>query len=99
PSISRPRLVNDKLAGFIPALQHRTFGVAGGYADGRGGRVEAAIAGDSGDGDPSAVLSQPGAFLTIEKDIDTWGSGVGAYLETGYVAEDGPHYTQTGLLG
>jgi hypothetical protein len=99
PTVSRPRLVGDKLAGFIPSLQSRTFGVSGGYADGRGGRVEAAITGGSGEGDITSLASQPGTFLTLEKDVDEWGSGVSAYQETGYVTEGGSGFSQTGLLG
>jgi hypothetical protein len=99
PTISQPRLVGDKLAGFIPSLQSRTFGVSAGYADGRGGRVEAALTSGSGSNDLSSLVSQPGAFLTLEKDFDAWGSGVSAYQETGYVTDGGSRFSQAGLLG
>jgi hypothetical protein len=102
PTVSRPRLIGDKLAGFIPSLQARVFGVSGGYADGRGGRVEAAVTGDSGGssgGDASSLVRRPGAFLTLEKDFDAWGSGVSAYQESGYVTEGGARFRQSGLLG
>jgi len=99
PSISRPRLVSDNLAGFIPALEDRMFGVSSGISDSRGGRVEVAVTNGSSDGEPSGMASQPGGYLTLEKDFDLYGSGVGAYFESGHVSDGGESFTQTGLLG
>lgn len=96
-TLSHPRVISDALAPGHPyAPRHRLFGASAGYVTDNGFRMEGGVLkGDSGGG---------GRFLTIEKDMDETGSGVGVYGYRGRSKFSGAlswedRYTRLGLLG
>lgn len=78
-TLSRPRAIGDPLGGgLLYSPRRRSYGVSGGYVAERF-RVEAGVV-DGGDSPASALsLDRRDVFITVEEDLDAYGSGVGIY--------------------
>lgn len=89
-TLSRSRLVTDKLNGLLPALQRRSLGVSAGYASRAGLRLEAGVQRGSSlaqnaEKDASLFLSRPDVFVTAEQTFDNFGTALGLYGRTGWI--------------
>ncbi|MHB9025232.1 MAG: hypothetical protein ACYC7E_13860 [Armatimonadota bacterium] len=86
-TISRPRAINNNVAGgnlYTP--RDRSYGVSAGYVFGESLKFEAGILNSGGTNarnNLEEVNNFKDLFLTVEKEFDQYGSGIGAYAYSG----------------
>jgi len=97
-ALSRPRILSERMGGFLPELQRRSFGISGGLSQrGTGGpNIEMALL-STGD----SFASRADTYLTLEQNFDPNGSGVTLLRRDGFQPgrDSSDRYSQNGIFG